>query len=299
VEGEWLSSQHIAACNTLLRSMYPGQNGLQDTCLLEQRGVWASKSEGFVQIIHVSPDHWVCLSNKFSPEGTVDLFDSLHTVPLEDGSIVAQACCIMHTPESILTVNVVSITFQEGGSDCGLFAIAMAYDLCAGVDPVSRKYQQEQMRSHLHSCISSKQLKPFPSQARDVPKRTLGGVSVEVHCFCRQPEGGKWMVCCDGCQTWYHEGCVPIPEDVRNDTEDEFFWQCPQCEGTSTIFITCTVYMYLFTYVCVNCMFLGTRIMIQHTSYLDSSVGTQSPRTSNKTALALLAFVRTTFEPVM
>ena len=205
----------------------------------------------------------------------------------------------MHTPESILTVNVVNVTFQEGGSDCGLFAIAMAYDLCAGVDPVSRKYQQEQIRSHLHSCISSKQLKPFPRQAQDVPNRTLGGVSVEVHCFCRQPEGGKWMVCCDGCQTWYHEGCVPVPEDVQNDTEDEFFWQCPQCEGTSTIFITCTVYMYLFTYVCVNCMFLGTRIMIQHTSYLDSSVGTQLPRTSNKSALALLAFVRTTFEPVM
>ena len=74
MEGEWLSSQHIAACNTLLRSMYPGQNGLQDTGLLEQRGVWASKSEGFVQIIHVSPGHWVCLSNKFSPEGSLTLF---------------------------------------------------------------------------------------------------------------------------------------------------------------------------------------------------------------------------------
>jgi len=100
VEGEWLSSQHIAACNTLLRPMYPGQNGLQDTCLLEQCGVWASKSEGFVQIIHVSPGHWVCLSNKFSPEGTVDLFDSLHTVPLEDGSTIAKhvASCTPQNP---------------------------------------------------------------------------------------------------------------------------------------------------------------------------------------------------------
>ena len=35
-----------------------------------------------------------------------------------------------------------NIGHQEGPSDCGLFAIAMAYDLCTGVNPVTRIYVQ-------------------------------------------------------------------------------------------------------------------------------------------------------------
>ena len=37
----------------------------------------------------------------------------------------------------------------------------MAYDLCAGVDPVSRKYMQSEMRNYLYNCIGTKWLKPF------------------------------------------------------------------------------------------------------------------------------------------
>lgn len=56
---------------------------------------------------------------------------------------------------------------------------------------------------------------------------------------CRMPEGGKWMVCCDKCNVWYHEGCVPVPSEVRNDECNEVPWLCPQCkEG---IYILCTI----------------------------------------------------------
>ena len=58
-----------------------------------------SDSDGFVQIVHISPGHWACLSNKFSSEGNVELFDSLHTVPKEGDTIFFQACSIVHTPE--------------------------------------------------------------------------------------------------------------------------------------------------------------------------------------------------------
>ena len=184
----------------------------------------------FVQIVHVSTGHWACLSNKFSSSGTLELFDSLHTVPEEGDTIIPQACSILRTPEPSLTINVVNVGRQEGGSDCGLYAIAMAYDLCAGVDPVSKNYVQNELRSHLHSCINAKQLKPFSSTDRDITERTISSVNVEVHCNCRMPEGGKWMVCCDRCNIWYHEGCVPVPPEVRNDKENKVPWQCPGCE---------------------------------------------------------------------
>ena len=226
----------MSATNFLLRSQFPTQNGLQDTCKLKQSGIWSSTPDRFVQILHVSSNHWACLSNKFSSPGSVDLFDSMHTVPVEDGTILTQVCSILQTPNPTITTNVVNVGCQEGGSDCGLFTIAMAYDLCAGVDPVTKEYVQSEMRSHLHSCFNNKLLKPFPSTVCNIEKRTLFKVTVKVYCKCRMPEEGKWMVCCDKCNVWYHEGCVPVPTEVRNDKLNKVPWQCPQCEeGTCTI----------------------------------------------------------------
>lgn len=189
-----------------------------------------SDSDGVVQIVHISAGHWACLSNKYSSEGNVELFDSLHTVPEEGDNLIHQACNIVHTTEPTLTIKVLNVECQEGGSDCGLYAIAMAYDLCAGVDPVFKKYVQREMRDHLHYCFSTRQLKPFSSTDRDVTERTILSVTVDVHCNCRMPEGGKWMVCCDLCNTWYHEECVPVPHEVRYDKKDEVPWQCPGCK---------------------------------------------------------------------
>lgn len=234
--GEWLTATHISAANYLLRSQFPSQNGLQDTCVLKQSGKWLSSPVGFVQIIHISPGHWACLSNKFSSEGCVDLFDSLHTVPEEDGTILSQVCCILRTSQQSITTNIANVGLQVGSDDCGLFAIAMAYDLCAGINPVTRKYVQGEMRSHLHSCINNRQLKPFPGTVRNIKNFTICEVRVNVYCKCRMPEGGRWMVCCDCCNVWYHEECVPVPTDVRNDTRNNIPWHCPKCkEGTCTI----------------------------------------------------------------
>lgn len=107
-----------------------------------------SNADGFIQVLHVSQGHWACLSNKFSSGGNVDLFDSLHTVPKESGTIFSQACNILRTQYPSITINVVNVGLQEGGTDCGLYAMAMAYDLCIGVDPISKKYTQGEMRSH-------------------------------------------------------------------------------------------------------------------------------------------------------
>ena len=196
LNGRWLTATHMSAANCLLRSQFPTQNGLQDTCRLKQRGIWSSTPDRFVQIIHVSSDHWACLSNKFSSLGHVDLFDSMHTVPVEDGTICTQVCSILQTPKPTISTSVVNVGHQEGTSDCGLLAIAMAYDLCAGVDPVTREYVQSELRNHLHSCFNNKLLKPFPSTVCNIEKRTLyiqshSMFTANVEC---QKEKSGWFV---------------------------------------------------------------------------------------------------------
>ena len=78
---------------------------------------------------------------------------SMHTNPKVDGSIVCQVCTISASPKSSFTLNVVNVQYQQGYSDCGLFAVAMAYDLCAGKDPFQLSYDRARFRTDLESCF--------------------------------------------------------------------------------------------------------------------------------------------------
>ena len=52
---------------------------------------------------------------------------------------------------------------QEGGKDCGLFAIAYATAIGHRVDPTSVKLNQAAIRSHLIKCFKEENLSLFPS----------------------------------------------------------------------------------------------------------------------------------------
>ena len=235
---KWLSTNHISAANRLMKRKFPSQNGLQDTCVLEQKGIWPSCADDFVQVIHVQPNHWACVSNIFSPAGVVDLYDSLHTHPEEDGAIVSKSCQILHYLEPTITIRVINVGLQKGLNDCGLFAIAMAYDLCNGEDPSLKIYVQDEMRKHLHSCFTNASLNRFPSHDIDITSRVIFNLSVNIYCICRMPELSKWMVCCDRCDEWYHEGCVTIPQEVREDENNEVPWRCHICQNGILLFVS-------------------------------------------------------------
>ena len=55
---------------------------------------------------------------------------------------------------------------QQGGVDCGLFAIAYAVDIANGEDPASFVYDQGTMRHHLLTCLESFTISPFPKKSR-------------------------------------------------------------------------------------------------------------------------------------
>ena len=52
-------------------------------------------------------------------------------------------------------INFVQVQKQRGGSDCGLFAIAISIAICNGLDPSRIRYDQTSMRSHLVDCFKN------------------------------------------------------------------------------------------------------------------------------------------------
>ena len=162
----WLSAGHISAGCKLLKIQFPVQNGLQDTSYLLNQSKWESHSDDFVQVLYVDPGHWACVSNIFcKDESSVDLFDSTHIAPTEDGSIIKQVAIILH-PRQKFTIHLVNVSLQFGVNDCGVYALAMATDLVNRIDPTSVTYKQHLMRAHLKHCFEQLGMSRFPAQNR-------------------------------------------------------------------------------------------------------------------------------------
>ena len=106
---------------------------------------------------------------------------------------------------------------QQGGADCGLFAIANATSICFGLDPVHVTYQQCNMRDHLLKCIEANQLTPFPQEEkrRVITSSCKRWDHVNVSCKRRLPDDGQKndsvlimsrVVSCTLCKETHHQG---------------------------------------------------------------------------------------------
>ena len=119
------------------------------------------------------------------------------------------------------------------GTHVGLFAIAMAYDLCNRQDPFVSTYNESRLRSHLQRCCQQERISQFPggNPSRRRRKRILNEISVDVFCTCQYPDiditthlGN--MVCCSVCEEWFHEEGEEIPDNVFTEAVD---WACLSC----------------------------------------------------------------------
>ena len=45
----------------------------------------------------------------------------------------------------------------------------------------------------------------------------------ELYCICRKPDDGTPMVCCDGCDEWYHIRCIGLHKDEVNNLLVKFY----------------------------------------------------------------------------
>ena len=224
-EGEWLTDKHINAAQALLQAQFPSQQGLQDTLSLEQCGTYTAGIENFVQIVYINGNHWVCVANKFSPKGTIDVYDCAPSLSKNSMTLRKQLAVILKCQSSSFVVRHVEVQRQTGCADCGLFSIAFAYSLCCGLDPHAMHFKQLQMRPHYECCIDAEKITMFPTSLRNrrqaAKARCLYSKKVCVFCKCRLP----WdrddivkgpMIQCHRCKEWYHKKCCRIDINLYN-----------------------------------------------------------------------------------
>ena len=126
------------------------------------------------------------LNTIFCISGVVKVDDSLCRKP--NNVTIEHACrMILHTgPEATFVYE--KVQKQLGSSDCGLFALAFATDLCHGLDPAKQSYNQEMMCRHFVSCLEKGKMTPFPNTAKRVPFHlAMQKTKVPIFCICRLP----------------------------------------------------------------------------------------------------------------
>ena len=224
----WLNNVEINAGQMLLKNSFPTIGGLGDPSITGSDVIPAKSA--FVQILNTG-GHWVCLSTVATKpdSGIVKVFDSLYNKPSQN-AIEYSARLLKHNGSTLTFLNE-KVQKQRGLSDCGLFALAFATDLCHGVDPANEQYDQTVMRSHYVKCLESKAMIPFPKTTKRVPSQmTCIKTLVEIFCVCRQPNDHHQYVQCFFCKEWYHPTCVDIPIRVINSRRK---WHCVKCKGSS------------------------------------------------------------------
>ena len=236
VNGDWLTDKHMRAVGTLLIKQFPQQNGFQDPLILANLLHYESGLDNFIQIVNVKDLHWVCVSNIFSPPGTVDVFDSMPSFSINSSGLLDQVASILKSTDSFFQLRHIDIQRQTGSSDCGLFAIANSIALCTGEDPQAMNFEQLVMRKHLAQCFEQGHLMPFPKASK--PRRTgsnrriVHTQTVDVYCLCRLPWNKhdkirSCMVQCNQCNDWFHAACVKLSKGQISTLK--FIFRCVNC----------------------------------------------------------------------
>eukprot|EP01090_Pellita_catalonica_P021186 TRINITY_DN785_c0_g1_i4.p1 TRINITY_DN785_c0_g1~~TRINITY_DN785_c0_g1_i4.p1 ORF type:complete len:435 (-),score=86.25 TRINITY_DN785_c0_g1_i4:1855-3159(-) len=58
--------------------------------------------------------------------------------------------------------------------------------------------------------------------------------NLKEYCICKEPDGGRDMINCDGCKDWFHYECVGITTKVAPTIGEYFCLDCMECNGPPT-----------------------------------------------------------------
>ena len=182
----------------------------------------------FIQIVHVGNNHWCVVSTVGYESGVIRVYDSLYK-NLKD-NLVHLIASMVYRPLSELKIVMMDVEKQSNISDCGILAIAYAFDICSGLNPCVVKFDHSKIRQHLATCLENCQFSRFPTvgERNSVSRKPK---TVKLYCSCRMPEKkekGLEMAMCDSCHMWYHRHCMDIPSEVF-DGDSEVHWECKSC----------------------------------------------------------------------
>ena len=139
--------------------------------------------EETIHIHHNGRGHFVTstsISNK------VTIYDSLNSPPSRQ---LIDQLTSLYSPDPNITPHIEQAHIphtQQGGVDCGLFAIAYAFDLATGTNPCDITYDQSLMRDHLLCCLESGQMHPFPRYRSENSPNRIVNVTRDI------PATQKW-----------------------------------------------------------------------------------------------------------
>lgn len=153
----------------------------------------------FIQILHDGDKHWFTISNLNSTNKyQIQVYDSyfMNSTYIDNQKFKSNLKKLLFPPNYEINNNnlVIDLTNdnqqceieciiepvqkQSNTTLCGLYAIAFAYDLCEGFNPVYRNYDESKMRAHLVKCLEQKFFEEFPranhmSNAKSAPQAQI------------------------------------------------------------------------------------------------------------------------------
>ena len=147
----WLNDNVIAAAQMPMLQYFPNMTGLQPPALQKVFAFQVHSGE-FVQIINVGNKHWCVVSTVGCDNGVVEVYDSLYTsIPVKTIRLIASLVC---STASKLDIRMMDVASQSNRSDCGVQAIAYAFDICSGLNPCSVRFDPKKIRQHLMACLA-------------------------------------------------------------------------------------------------------------------------------------------------
>ena len=148
----WLTDNNICAAQMLLLQFFPNMAGLQPP-VLQKVCAFQVHSGEFLQIVHVGNNHWCVVSMVGCESGAVYVYDSLYKSPTKE--LIHLIARMIHSQSNELKITMMDVEKQSNGLDCGVLAIAYAFDLCSGFDPCSARFDDSGIRLHLATCLKN------------------------------------------------------------------------------------------------------------------------------------------------
>ena len=91
--------------------------------------------------------------------GVIHVYDSLYkSVSRETLCLIAS---MVYSQSSELKITMMDVEKQSNGSDCGVLAIAYAFNICNGLNPCNVRFDQNEIRQHLATCLEICQVSRF------------------------------------------------------------------------------------------------------------------------------------------
>ena len=145
---QMLTDESINIAQRLLSKQFPKVCGFQDTVIGKLQGFDVIPTEkNYIQILHDSSLHWVCVANMESRKKDNEmhyLFNSLKTKRISK-DVIAQIASDAYHPGPQLTILSKSVQQQGNGVECVVYAIAFATSLAYDSNPEKESYDKKRL----------------------------------------------------------------------------------------------------------------------------------------------------------